>query len=64
MAQLTAVFSSVFGATFNYDTTLIYTLVEEDGEFKILYCKDFSDPQQRNALIAGTVKAAAERVAA
>ena len=56
--------STVFGATLNYDSIITYTLVEEDGELKILHCKDFSDPQQRSALIAGTVKAAAERVAA
>ena len=64
MTQITAVFSTVFGATLNYDTVVIYTFVEEDGELKILNCKDFSDPRQRSALIAGTLKAMAERVAA
>lgn len=44
-------------------TVVTYTLVEEDGEFKPLHYKDFANPQQRGALIAGTVKAAAERVA-
>jgi hypothetical protein len=60
--QTTFAFSTVFGATHNYDTIVAYTLVEEDGELKILHCKDFANPQQRNALFVGTVtKAAAER---
>jgi len=58
------VFSTAFGATINYDNVVTYTLVEEDGELKILRCKIFGDPQQCDAIIAGTVKAAAERVAA
>ena len=64
MTQITCVFSTVFGATLDYDTLLTYTFVEEDGELKILRCKDFGNPQQRDALIAGTAKATAERVAA
>ena len=62
--QISCVFFTVFGAALNYDMHIIYTLSEEDGEIKLLHCKDFSDPNQRNALFAGTVKAAAERVAA
>ena len=62
--QFTGVLSTISGAKLSCDTFMNYTLVEEDGELKILHCKDFSDPQQRSALIAGTVKAAAERVAA
>jgi len=58
------VFSTVFGATLNYDSVLVYTLVEEDGELKILHLKHFGDPKQRGALIAGTLKAMAERAAA
>ena len=61
---MTLLFYTVFGATLNYDTILTYTLVKEDGELKIVHCKDFANPQQRSALIAGTVKAAAERAAA
>jgi len=57
-------YSTVFGATYNYDTFTVHTFVEEDGELKILYCKDFADPQQRGAHVTGTAKAAAERVAA
>ena len=64
--QIMAVFSTVFGATLNYDTILIYNFVEEDGEFKVLHCKHFSDPQQCSALITEALKAAAncEKVAA
>ena len=60
--QITAVFTTVFGATLNYDTILIYTFVEEDGEFKVLHYKHFGDSQQRSALEA--LKAAAEKVTA
>jgi len=61
---LRCVFSTVFGGTFNYDSVVTYTLIEEDEELNLLRCKVFGDPQQCDALIAGTVKAAAERVAA
>jgi len=61
---MSSTLSTVFGTTLNYEAVLIFTLVEEDGEVKILLCKDFADPQQRSAHIAGTLKAAAERVAA
>ena len=60
--QLTAGFSTVFGATYDYEAIVTYTFVEEDGELKVLNCKDFSNPQQRSALVTGTLKAAAERV--
>ena len=56
-------FTPPFGATYNYDTVMIYTLVEEDGELKAIHCKDFASPEQRAALV-GTLKATAERVAA
>jgi hypothetical protein len=58
--------TTISGATLNYDTTFSYGFVEEDGELKVLYCKDFSNTQQRRAFIAATIKAAAgrERVAA
>ena len=62
--QMRCVSSTVFGATLDYDTIVTYSTAEEDGKLKILHCKDFANPLQRNALIAGTVKAAAERVAA
>ena len=43
-----------------YDTVYIITLVEEDGELKILNMKDFPNPQQRNVFMAGATKIAAE----
>ena len=64
MTQTTLIFHTAFGATLNYETVLTHSLVEEDGELKVIHCKDFANPIQRSALIAGTVKAAAERVAA
>jgi hypothetical protein len=55
------VFSTVFGATLNYDAVFICTCVEEDGELKILHVTDAGNPEQRKALFDGTVKAIAER---
>jgi len=58
------VFHTVFGTTLSYDSLFTSTFVEEDGELKIFRDKDFADSQQRNAVIDGTIKAAAARVAA
>ena len=33
-----------------YESVVIHTLVEEDGELKILETKDFSDPHKRGKL--------------
>ena len=57
-------FYTIFGPPLNYDSIFTLTFAEEDGEFKIIHSKDFTDPQQRGVVIAGTLKAAAERVAA
>ena len=64
MIQMTLLFYTIFGAKLDYETIFTYTLIEEDGELKIAHAKDFANPQQRSALIAGTVKAAAEKAAA
>lgn len=64
MAQVGLVFHTIYGTTLPYDSLMIFTLIEEDGELKILSCKDFADPQKRNAFIAGTTKAAAVRASA
>ena len=56
--------NTILEETFNYDTVLIITLVKEDGELKVLHCKDFSDPQKRDAYLAGVAKAAAQRSSA
>ena len=53
--------NTTLGDTFNYDTVLIITLIEEDGELKVLHCKDFSDPQKREAYLAGVAKAVAQK---
>ena len=63
MAQVGFVFHTTYGATLPYDNLMIFTLIE-DGESKILSCKDFADPQKRNTFIAGTTKAAAVRASA
>ena len=47
---MTAVWTTVDGLAINYDTLLIFSFVEEDGELKVLGIKDFADPVQRNAL--------------
>ena len=49
IAQSTAT-CSVHGTTFTSDTACILSLVEEDGELKILQAKTFSDPQQHTAI--------------
>ena len=56
--------TTVSGATLSYEAVGILTLVEEDGELKIIHCKDFADPQKRSAFVTGAIKAAAERVVA
>jgi len=55
--------SNASGATFDHDTIIIYTLVEEDGKLKVRHCKDFSSPEQLSAFIAGTLGDALERAA-
>lgn len=36
--------------TFEYDSVIVITIVEEDGELKILDVKDFSDPEKRGKI--------------
>ena len=55
--------TTVSGAALPYETVAILTLIEEDGELKILHFKDFAGPQERNAFITGAAQAAAQRVA-
>ena len=57
-------FHATDGTALPYDSLMIFTLIEEDGELKALSCKDFADPQKRNAFIAGATKAAAVKVPA
>ena len=56
--------TTVFGEVLPYHSVAIVTLAEEDGELKVLDCKDFTDPQKRSAAMAGILKAAARRAAA
>lgn len=46
--QWTAVCTPHSGATFEYDSVAILTLVEEDEELKVLEFKDFTDPEKRS----------------
>jgi len=48
------------GTKYEYDTVCINSLVEEDGELKILECKDFADSHKRAAFYAGIAKFAAQ----
>ena len=57
-------FNTASGATLSYDTLIIISLVEEDGELKVLCIKDFPDPQKRSAFMAGANKIAEERESA
>jgi hypothetical protein len=47
MIQLTFVGTTADRTILDYDSVIINTFVEEDGELKILSNKDFSDPQKR-----------------
>ena len=48
------------GAILDYDSALIVTLTEEDGELKLLAAKDFSDPVKRGKFHAWVAKALAK----
>jgi hypothetical protein len=54
------IFHTPDGAKFSYDVVVILTLVEEDGELKILNCKSFADAEKRNAVFAWVNKARAQ----
>ena len=51
--------TTVDGTTIDYDSLTILSFVEEDGELKVLECKDFSDPQKRTNLHVWAAKALA-----
>ena len=48
--QFTVSLSTVGGTALECDSLSILTLVEEDGELKVLEFKDFSDPEKRGKL--------------
>lgn len=58
MTQTNSPVTLIDGTTYEYDSVAIISLVEEDGEIKILDVKDFTDPYKRGAYYAGIAKAA------
>lgn len=48
MTQWTSLSTLHDGAIIEYDSLSILTLVEENGELKILEYKDFADPEKRD----------------
>ena len=55
--QATGKATTADGATHDFETFSIITLVEEDGELKILEVKDFAVPEHRNNFHGGIDKA-------
>lgn len=49
------------GEELGYDSLVVLTLVEENGEIKVAGVKDFSDPEKRGNLHAWVAKALAKR---
>jgi hypothetical protein len=49
------------GVTLDYDSLVIFTIVEENGELKFAEIKDFSDPEKRGNLHSWFAKALAQR---
>lgn len=62
--QITFICTTVDDTTLEYDSVIINTLVEEDGELKILENKDFSDPEKRGNLHSWATKALAKGASA
>jgi len=60
--HMTAVWSTVDGTATNYDTVLIFSFIEEDGELKVVDIKDFADPEKRDAFHTEASKASAKGV--
>lgn len=56
-----AVFHAPDGEELGYDSLVVLTLVEENGEIKVAGVKDFSDPEKRGNLHAWVAKALAKR---
>lgn len=57
--QFSILFTTVDGTTLDYDSLMISSFVEEDGETKVIEAKDFSDPEKRGAFYAEVAKALA-----
>ena len=63
MIQSTRVFTTPSGEALTFNPVSIFTVVEEDGELKVLLFKDFGDPEGRRAARAWMEKTLAEKVA-
>jgi len=63
VVHITVAASTADGTKFDYDSVSILTFGEEDGELKVLGCKDFSDPQKRSNLHNWAAKALAKNAA-
>ena len=59
VTQASAIFTTIDGTTIDYDSLVIISFIEEDGQLKLLEMKDFSDPQKRSVLHATAKKTAA-----
>ena len=55
--QFSILVTTVDGTTLDYDSVMINTFVEEDGELKLAETKDFSDPEKRGAFHVEVAKA-------
>ena len=51
---------TVDGYEHKKDGVVIYTVVEEDGEFKVIEIKEFIDPEQRSKLFSWAANAQAK----
>lgn len=52
------------GGEFDYDSLVIFTLAEEDGEPRVVSLKDFCDPEKRANLFGWAAKVLAKGAAA
>lgn len=61
--QITFHVTTADGTKLDYDSVIINTLVEEDGELKILENKDFCDPDKRDKLHGWVIRALGHPIA-
>lgn len=58
--QHSFLFTTAEGKTLDYDAVAFFTFVDEDGELKIIDCRDFTDPKQRGAFYDEALKVLAK----
>ena len=56
-------FHTIESTTLDYDSLAILTIVEEDGQLKIVDYKDFCDPEKRSKLYSWVAQTLAKREA-